>query len=347
MSEQLSTPDNTFPMADYEALFARVFPEDNPDDPVLGATSDVVIAPNLAALLVDSEVTLASQETEGQLAGFSLAMPISRMYPARSAEVHETAYIYYTAIAPDRQGQGLVEPLMRTMVEKLRTRGYSFIERDCRLENGYADKVQAAYAGAIIASHDHETWPEAGPERFFRIDLRRLPEIGLHAGSETTPFRPSAMIEPVEAAQLHASGDRVTVSEEVTVEEPAEYTPGFVVWLDDELTGQKVAAVTTAQLRHFAVLRQGEFVGISIDSVLGAKVASVLFGRWGLNHKDLDEYMARDGATNGLNAGKLRDLVSRFQAEDEDPRKLDIRGMGPKYIRFLAEYCDAMVVKAP
>lgn len=175
MSEEETQTRNHFPIEDYEKLFARAFPDVDPAAPVLGATDDIEIAPNLAALLANPEVTVAELEKDGQLAGFSLAMPIGTMDPARQAEATETAYIYYTALDPAEQGQGHVGPLMKIMEEKLRAQGYSYVEEDCMTANGYADSVQKNYADAIVESRDHIDFPEIGSQRFFRIDLREVP----------------------------------------------------------------------------------------------------------------------------------------------------------------------------
>lgn len=162
---------NGFPVQDYESLLTSVFPEDNPNSPILGATDDVEIAPNLTSLLHDNSLIVVSLEDDGHLIGCSIAMPIDKMDPSRSDEAKDTAYIYYTAISPDRQGVGLVGTLMDSLFQKLEQEGYTYLERDCVIANGYADNVQKNNEAAIVESYDHTNFPEFGPERFFRIKL--------------------------------------------------------------------------------------------------------------------------------------------------------------------------------
>lgn len=163
-----------FPVQAYEDLLVSVFPSLDPSAPVLGVTDEVEMASHVSALLHDESLVVASLGDNGQLIGCSLATPVDRMDPSRASEARDTAYIYFTAIDPKRQGEGLVGPLMETLLQKLWRAGYSFVERDCVIANGYADNVQQTYRGAIVESYDHTNFPEAGPERFFRIDLGRL-----------------------------------------------------------------------------------------------------------------------------------------------------------------------------
>lgn len=174
MSETQKPATNRFPVEDYEKVFTRAFPEDNLTDPILGERDDVEIAPNFAALIDDPEVILAELEQDGKLVGFSLAMPVGKMDPEREDESPETAYIYYTGLEPDEQGQGQVGPLNREMERKLREHGYAYFEEDCIIANGYAAAVQKNYADDIVDSYDHTKFPEFGSQRHFRISLEKL-----------------------------------------------------------------------------------------------------------------------------------------------------------------------------
>lgn len=162
-----------FPVEAYVDLLVAAFPDIDPDDPITGVTDDVEIAPSLRALVSDPSMIVVSIEESGRLVGCSIAMSAARMDPSRE-DAADTAYIYFTAIDPSRQGNKLVGAHMTTLFEKIVEQGYSYIEQDCVIENGYADNVQQNYVGAIVDSHDHNNYPEAGPERFFRIELGRL-----------------------------------------------------------------------------------------------------------------------------------------------------------------------------
>lgn len=155
-------------------LLIAAFPDINSAEPVTGKTEDIIIAPTLLELLARPEITTSHLTQGGKLLGISVAMPINLMDPDRAAESEETAYIYFSAIDPFHQGEGLIAKLMDGLHSRLQEQGYSFIERDCVIENGYADKVQRVYAGSIIESYDHTHFPEVGPERFFRIDLSKI-----------------------------------------------------------------------------------------------------------------------------------------------------------------------------
>ena len=146
----------------------------DPSEPVLGQTDDVVMAENLEQLIRQPDTIITTLNEDEQMVGFTLAVPIGVMDPTRAAESNDTAYIYYTAIEPERIGEGKVEPLMAATVERLRDDGYSFLERDSQISNGYADKIQKTYQDAIVSSRDHLDFPEFGPLRFFRIDLNAI-----------------------------------------------------------------------------------------------------------------------------------------------------------------------------
>jgi ribosomal protein S18 acetylase RimI-like enzyme len=81
----------------------------------------------------------------------------------------DTAYINYTAIDPEYQDQGHLGTLIGAVEDELRLIGYPYMERNCRIENGYADKVQKHYGDRIVSMHDHQSL--LGPLRFFRIAL--------------------------------------------------------------------------------------------------------------------------------------------------------------------------------
>ncbi|MGC1177329.1 MAG: GNAT family N-acetyltransferase [Candidatus Saccharimonadales bacterium] len=169
---------NQHPLADeaiaqIETLVAEAFGM-KPEEPILGITNDVVIAPNLRALLERPSTILSTQEDDNKIIGFNLAIPIGDMNPARATESTETAYIYFTAVDPSRQGEGLVRLLNEDILKRIAESGYSHAEIDTLIANDYAEIFGKNYQSAIIETYDHERWPEIGKERFFRLDLAKL-----------------------------------------------------------------------------------------------------------------------------------------------------------------------------
>lgn len=179
----MSDPEGRLPedivLEQAEALARQLFGSDmDLDQPILGWTNEDIVAPNVHEMLRDPRNTLATLVEDSGLIGFSIAVPIGVMDATREAESEETAYIYFTGIQPHRQGEGLVKSLIEDLQRKLVARGYRFMERDCQVTNGYADKVQKAYdaiPGAIVGKpYNHARFgPEVGEERFFRIDLSK------------------------------------------------------------------------------------------------------------------------------------------------------------------------------
>lgn len=87
---------------------------------------------------------------------------VSRRWP-------ETAYIGITAIDPDYQKKGHIKTLIPAVEDELRKIGYTHIERNARVSNGYADKLTAFYGERIEISYEHGS--RIGTLRFFRIRL--------------------------------------------------------------------------------------------------------------------------------------------------------------------------------
>lgn len=114
--------------------------------------------------------TIIQRDLTGRIIAYTSAMAISWDYPERETEDAETAYIESTAIATDYQNHGLVAKLMTALEDELRRKGFQYVERDARVENGWADSVGRHYAGRIIGEpelHDSD-W---GPQKHFRISL--------------------------------------------------------------------------------------------------------------------------------------------------------------------------------
>jgi GNAT superfamily N-acetyltransferase len=159
-------------------LVHQTIPEFNTDDPILGSTDEDVLADNFEQLLKDPDATVITIEDEsGKHRAFTLALPIGRFDTTRRSE-SDTAYIYITCVDPAVQHQGLAGSLMRGLHGALLSKGFRYIERDIMLDTGtgFADKVAKNYGDAIVESKQHAKWPELGKQRFFRIDLTKLPK---------------------------------------------------------------------------------------------------------------------------------------------------------------------------
>ncbi len=155
-------------------LLDRAFPDDDfIMKPVLGIDDDIIVAPNVATLLASPTTVIGTVNKDGKLVAMSVAIPKSQYDPNNPDP--KTAYIYYTVVEPCLQGEGLVALAAHSLEEQLKTLGYAYFEQDCLKENGYADKISRAYAGAIIEQYDHLKYPINGSQRFFRIDLNLLP----------------------------------------------------------------------------------------------------------------------------------------------------------------------------
>lgn len=147
-----------------------------PEDPILGENDHVIAYSSLKEAFQDPQTTTVAAIEGDSLIGYTFALPIDKMSPSRQSESKETAYIYFTAIIEEMRGKGLIGPLLDTLFMELQRNGYYFVERDSKINNGYADTVQKhyeKYPGSIIEMYDHNKFPEIGPERFFRIDINR------------------------------------------------------------------------------------------------------------------------------------------------------------------------------
>lgn len=104
------------------------------------------------------------------IVGFSCAIPEGKLDPEREAESRETAHIVDTAIETSYQGCGLIGLLMEVLERELRSAGYLYLEREAAIANGYAAKIERAYAGRIL-EQDGPFESEWGLQIFFRIRL--------------------------------------------------------------------------------------------------------------------------------------------------------------------------------
>jgi len=145
------------------------------DGPIVGADEGIVVADSFEDAIRSPANTVATVERDGEIAGFSLAVPIEAFDPERAAEAGSTAYAYVSAIDPEFQNQGLIAPLSMELAHQLHDDGYTHVETEVVHKDGYADNVAKAYEGAIERQEDQEGYPEVGPQTFFRINIDKAP----------------------------------------------------------------------------------------------------------------------------------------------------------------------------
>lgn len=135
------------------------------------AADYLVYTPNSVACV------LRNQETQ-QIEAFTIALAARDAYAMagysdRSAE-DTIAYIATTVVDPKMRGQKQVNRLMTALEEKLREKGYIYIDRDAN------DTKQAggrSYADSIIAQagdrmvHQEAVQTQLGPQRYIRMKL--------------------------------------------------------------------------------------------------------------------------------------------------------------------------------
>jgi GNAT superfamily N-acetyltransferase len=126
-------------------------------------------------------VVLALRAPDATLAGFLIAMP--------DDGVPHALYVEDTLVDEPYRGRGLVALLGRALEDEARKRGYRYLTRDASIENGYADAIERAYAGRVLARVDHPS--EYGPQRYLKLVLGPTPAARRPAsGRAARPPRP-------------------------------------------------------------------------------------------------------------------------------------------------------------
>jgi ribosomal protein S18 acetylase RimI-like enzyme len=104
----------------------------------------------------------------GQIIGFTITRKVGDIWPSRQDE-ENTIRIINTAIVPQEQHKGYVASLMSVLEREIEERGFTYMERNCAVDNGYADIIERVYSERIVEQNDHDSkW---GPQRFFRIKV--------------------------------------------------------------------------------------------------------------------------------------------------------------------------------
>jgi GNAT superfamily N-acetyltransferase len=149
----------------------------DPEEPILGLRDEDIVAHNLSSLLQSPDTTVVTAEEQGKVTGFSLAVSLGRFDPSRNNET-DAAYLYYIATDPSHRGEGIGRKLTDNLFQELREEGYNTVEVDAVISKDYAEsyaaQLQKWFGHTAAFEFDHEAWEEAGPERFFQIDLTKL-----------------------------------------------------------------------------------------------------------------------------------------------------------------------------
>jgi ribosomal protein S18 acetylase RimI-like enzyme len=124
----------------------------------------------LKAYFEDPKSLVVLLKEARKIIGFSFAIPDA---DDKEDEEFKTAVIFTTKIDPNYQGKGLVGVIMDRMEKILKKRGYTFIIRNARVSNGYADKIARHYADRIVTQLPNapEQKEKYGDQVFFRIKL--------------------------------------------------------------------------------------------------------------------------------------------------------------------------------
>lgn len=98
---------------------------------------------------------------DGDIAGFITAIP--------DASAPGALYVEDTLVDVPYRGRGLVALMSRALEDEGRRRGYRYLTRDAAIRNGYADKLERAYAGRVLERFDHPS--PYGPQRYLKLAL--------------------------------------------------------------------------------------------------------------------------------------------------------------------------------
>lgn len=106
-------------------------------------------------------VIVVLRAPDGDIVGFITAIP--------DASTPGALYVEDTLVDVPYRGRGLVALMSRALEDEGRRRGYRYLTRDAAIRNGYADKLERAYAGRVLERRDH---PSAyGPQRYLKLAL--------------------------------------------------------------------------------------------------------------------------------------------------------------------------------
>lgn len=136
---------------------ADAFPQYDPQEAIL--ENDFVNKNNIVVLLRSSRRSII---------GYAYAEPIGQLNPRRKRENTNTAYLTSIAIHPNFQGKGLARNLHKALDQRLKKRGYSFLEGHV-VNDHYYESLNKIYADRIVRKR--RTLHEDEMKHFVRIRL--------------------------------------------------------------------------------------------------------------------------------------------------------------------------------
>ncbi|HSA83655.1 MAG TPA: GNAT family N-acetyltransferase [Patescibacteria group bacterium] len=97
-----------------------------------------------------SHIAVLLKAESKKIIGYAVARPLDEVPQQRGLYAEpETAYVSIIALHPTVQGRRLASPLLDTLIDALRTRGYTHMELDARKRNGSAQKLIRHFGEAV------------------------------------------------------------------------------------------------------------------------------------------------------------------------------------------------------
>lgn len=129
----------------------------------------------LGLLTLSDSTAIVLYDEKNTPIGYTVAVSSQRAYEGELEYENrdfgpEIAYVSNTVIHPEHQGKGLVGALMDKLEDALRGKGYTYLDRDSAVENGYAAKVERHYGDRVVTQAKAQE-SEYGSQRYFRIAL--------------------------------------------------------------------------------------------------------------------------------------------------------------------------------
>lgn len=145
-----------------EAFPPEKIETDLTQDPLLNGLSendegDKVAYDSLEAAFTSPDTTIVLAESNGELAGFSLAMPVSKMkLHDQHGDDSNTAYVYLTARGEKFKGHRLATQMNKHMAQQLVSQGISYVQRDVMIDDGYYKQIKSDFGDSIISDRNHQ-----------------------------------------------------------------------------------------------------------------------------------------------------------------------------------------------
>ena len=108
-------------------------------------------------------VAVVAQSDSGDILGFTCAEPDSKYA--------QTAYVAFSAVLPQYQGNGLYHDLRETLDQALREKGFHYKRADIRKANDFAEGYERIHQGRVISQRDFYDYMANEPMHEFVVRL--------------------------------------------------------------------------------------------------------------------------------------------------------------------------------